>query len=214
MRLETLLEDYAAGRINGYRLQQSFDFHARREDYNQQRKQVRVVSRLSDYVASASPEEIVLEQERLADVLALVKNIRTILDDESFNVFWLVTVQGLPQERVAATLHITQPAVSRRYRRALKMLRERFDGAARELAMDALSAKPSIKVAHKPKEMIRYPSEFLSHLCIGGRKGKRVWITNTVCATGDYLDECFGDDKTCCAYCERCKNRKMKERYK
>lgn len=213
MRLESILDDYAAGKISEYRLQRTTDFLARSQDYNQQRKQARIVAKLSDYIPTAlSPEEIVLEQERLAGVLALVREIRSVLDDESLTVFWHIAVQGRSQEYTAQILHITQPAVSRRYHKAITILRERLGDTARELARDALSAQPSSAVAHTPKEMIRYPSEFLSRLCIGGRRGKRVWITHTKCATGDYLDECFGDKKTCCAYCEQCKNKKMKER--
>lgn len=193
------------------------DFEARQEEYCQSKKQTRIKNKLIDFVRTTgkSPEDIVLEQERLNNIIKLIKRIKKHLGDD-YRIFHMIIIQGFKQSYVAKRTGLSQSEISRIYNKSLNKVRDKFKNIAGSLLyqdyIDALTPYSSVREASEAKTKIRYPSEFLSNLSVGGRKGKRVWINHTKCATLDYLDDCFKDNRTCCTYCEKCKNKKALER--
>lgn len=207
-----MLQDYHDGIISDTLLQHRLNFMSWSEDRAQQSKNANVSAKLELYIETAakSPEEIMIEQEEYAEIICLIEEIKRILTDSQYNVFFHRHVRGLNTTNTAQCLGISKATVSVTEKRALENIREHFKN--RTDIAELLHAKPSMLVAGTPQHKIRYPSEFLSKTYTGGRKGKRRWICYTRCDTGKYIDESFGDDCTVCNMCEKCKNETMKER--
>lgn len=211
MSLADFLSEYACGASTLYKLEERLRFDARREAYDQARKDARLLPRLAAQTCGRawSPEEIVLERERFAEIAALCEAVRAFLGEADFKLFCLLALEGRRQQAAAERLGISQQAVSKRYGRVCAKLHERFGKVSASLlaseAKEALLPRPSARQTGGGRMKLRVPSDFLSE------RGARP-IGETACQARAYLDAAYGDEKTCCAYCDRCSDAQMRYR--
>ena len=128
------------------------------------------------------PADILVAKERQEALQGFLVKFRERLSDDNWRVIVMVS-QGLTYEEIGKRLGISQPAVSKR----LKTIRKYAEGLDELLRQDSPvyeAGSPVIKVA--------YPMD----AAMGNQRK---------CRVPEYLAESFGDDKTCCCYCEKCK---------
>jgi hypothetical protein len=151
----------------------------------------------------------VCERERLQEVSEVIQRILTALPDGQRDVFRLLIIDGRTQEEAGEVLGISQPAIKKRYDKAMEFIKKNFDLS---------SLRPQLLPASSTKEIggaqykVRYPSDWLSERSTGGHMGKRKWIVDIHCEVDGYLDDAFGDKLTTCAKCEHCCNKVMRKR--
>lgn len=189
---QRLIEDFVNGRIDLYKMQCQLNIDASNEERNQAAYQERVSRKLSmDYGMARNPEDILIEKERFTLIINLLNRLEINMPDDWWYIMVQVAVYNKTQKDIAIDLGISQPAVSRKMKKAILL-------ASRLITINEYRecfVKSSVLEADSPEIKIRYPADFFS---------------STPCKMHEYLD----DNKTiCCGYCGRkCTNKIMKER--
>ena len=195
-KLKQLLEDYH----DEHKLLQKLNAAAITEDSKYIKRDERVRGKLVDYLrASRDPLDYICEQEEKQKILEFVRRIPLELSD----VFYLSVIKGESNETICDFLGVHLSTVYRK----LDKLQEWFSEHRSELTPES---HESALEAHAPRDFIRYACEFYKDYYEGRVNRQGNYITH--CRVERYLDEAFGDDKTCCGMCEKCSNGIMRKR--
>lgn len=192
------------------------------DDWEKQSKQHRtdmLIKRvsISEYLlnTSVTPEDVLLEKERMEEISRLVILLKDNLSEKSFDILWLYAVEKWTQGEIAEKYSTYQRNISRILDKIQKTCLKLLSNGT---ITSELFREPQSKLeAHSP-ETAGYPHEILQNCNDGGewkrcgRNGLR-WITKSTCRLLDYLEESFGDDLTTCGICwddfgeNRCKRK-------
>ena len=195
-KLKQLLEDYH----DEHKLLQKLNAAAITEDSKYIKRDERVRGKLVDYLrAPRDPLDYICEQEEKQEILEFIRRIPLELSD----VFYLSVIKGESNETICDFLGVHLSTVYRK----LDKLQEWFSEHRSELT---LGSHESTLEAHAPRDFIRYACEFYKDYYEGRVNRQGNYITH--CRVERYLDEAFGDDKTCCGMCEKCSNGIMRKR--
>jgi|GEM_PF-5269733 len=152
---------------------------------------------------SVTPEDILVEQERLEEIIQLVLFIKNTLSEKEFDILWLSTVEGWTQDKIAKKYNTYQKNISRILKKTQKCCLRLLSNPT---ILSSLFREPQSKLeAHSP-ESIGYPYEFLQDINDGGewkncgRSGKK-YYTKSKCALPEYFEGAFGDSTTVCSLC-------------
>jgi len=156
---------------------------------------------------SVTPEDILVEQERLEEILQLVLFIKNTLSEKEFDILWLYAVEGWTYERIGEKYSIKKAAICRYLKRIFKKVNKHVNFSYfNPTILSSLFREPQSKLeAHSP-ESIGYPYEFLQNINDGGewkncgRSGKK-YYTKSKCALPEYFEGAFGDSTTVCSLC-------------
>lgn len=166
-----------------------------------------IIKRISidDYLekSSVTPEEIVLEKERMESIVDLVNLLKKNLSEKAFDILWLSVVEGWTQEKIAGKYGTYQQNISRIIEKTQKTCVSLLPNPT--IVQELFREPQSILVAHTP-ESAGYPHEFLQDVNNGGewkscgRSGKR-WVTKSICRLPEYFQESFNSSSVVCPLC-------------
>lgn len=164
-----------------------------------------------DYLAqmSETPEDILLEKERLSEITKLMAFIKDQLSEKAFDVLWLYTVEGWTQEKIADKYKVTQSAIAHYIKKISKKLQQiLINSSFNPINTKELFQQPQSKLeAHSP-EIMGWTHEFLQEVSIEGqwkylKNGRKVYESKTRCMIPEYFEDCFyqGTAKIFCSIC-------------
>lgn len=231
--LKDLIDQYQKDIIPLERLQDELNFQLWREEANQGKKNTLLLSKIKSRAYNDSigknieiltPEEVLLEKERMSEILQMLKQVREIIGDRNFEILCMYVVENKKQKHIAKYFKIAQPRVATilsNICRKVKECKEKFPQYETILCKDNLLPEQSTLEA-EPPETKGYPFEFLQRISLDGKwqkSVKRVYIMDKCVAKFDvenfvsqetcllpiYFEKAFGDDKTICNICDKCK---------
>lgn len=155
---------------------------------------------------SVTPEDVLLEKERIESISELIDIIKQQLTNKEFDILWSSIIDGETHDSIAARYDISRVAITqqlkRTYSKCQKIILSLPNGDDyKELLQD----RESILTAGAP-ESRGYPHEFLQEVNIGGefktsKSGRRKYISCEQCQLPEYFQACFGDKETKCTLC-------------
>lgn len=123
-KLAEFIDDYNCGRVSLEDTMRRLEFDRWKQDKTPMPQ---------DYLElPCDPLDIVLEKERVSTLIDTIRWLKQNVSDELWRIFVMVS-RGFTQDRIADSLNISQPTVSRR----LCTLRELTDGNLHELLYKA-----------------------------------------------------------------------------
>ncbi|BAL85145.1 hypothetical protein SELR_pSRC300720 (plasmid) [Selenomonas ruminantium subsp. lactilytica TAM6421] len=128
------------------------------------------------------PADVLVEHEREKGLEDALVELRKRLSEDNWNIIVMIS-KGLTYEEIGKHLGISQQAVSKH----LKTIRKYAEGLDELLRRDS-----PVYEAGSPVVKVAYPMD-------AAMKNQRK------CRIPAYLEEAFGDNETCCCYCEKCK---------
>jgi DNA-binding CsgD family transcriptional regulator/ribosomal protein L32 len=192
-----------------YELQHLLSF----DDWKQQNKWYKQNNKIIEYCTdnyikenAKTPEEIILEGERLSELFALVAYLKQVLKPKAFDVLWNYCVLGKTQDQIASEYNITQQAINKFlkniYKKVVILVSEKIN------YVDILLPNESTKEADSP-ETLGWQHEFLQKCNDGGywyifKNGKRKYISRKKCKLPE-LNKCEfnGDKNIWCTICSK-----------
>lgn len=159
-----------------------------------------------------TPLDVLVEQESRLEIIMILENIQKYLDPIDRKILEMWAVDGYNQADIGIALSLTQQAVSYRIKvMHLKIKRHICEIPYFDLyySDEVLTEKPYL--GHNQKILLGFPHEHLMKLSDGGRwgerKGTKVYISKVKCTLPEYFQGAFGDNKTQCTLCKKCKRR-------
>jgi len=111
---------------------------------------------------SKTPEEVVLEKEKVEDIENVLREIKEILTPEEFDIIWMYAVDGMSQENIAKKYDINRSTISRKCDSITKKCTECFQN--RRTFIEDIFIPPQSKLtAHSPT-VRGYPFELLQQV--------------------------------------------------
>lgn len=218
-RLQILIDQYNQNIIPLERLESELEFNYWQVDTEQGRKRTALISRLKSNIYNESvsyedktPEEIVLEKERHAEILSMLKLVREIIGDKYYKILCLYAVNKWTQQRIAEHVGLTQQRVYS----ILRQIPIKIASVCKDypefyslINKNSLLPLSSLLEASSP-ESIGYPFEFLQNVSVGGswstnRRGKKTYISHKSCLLPQYFKDSFHNDNVVCTLCTKCK---------
>jgi predicted DNA-binding protein YlxM (UPF0122 family) len=157
----------------------------------------------------ATPLDILCEKETRYEIIELLKHIPRWLDPIDKKILELYIIDGKTMEQIGKRLKITQPAVTQR----IQKIPSKIQAHAYKIPYfnnyyEGDFTTTSTAEAGSPKGC-GFPFEFLRKINVGGMWGfyrhKPIWKSKDECILPEYFQKCFGDDKTVCPICSKCK---------
>jgi predicted DNA-binding protein YlxM (UPF0122 family) len=160
---------------------------------------------LDEYLiqTAVTPEEVLLEKERMEEIAALLQLIKGNLSEKQWDILWLYSVEGWTYEEIGIKYGIKRAAICRYIRRITEKLNKLVNNSgANPTISEELFREPQSKLeAHSP-ETAGYPYEIMQNCSMTGewkscgRNGKR-WVSKVTCRIPEYLKESFGSPVAC-----------------
>jgi predicted DNA-binding protein YlxM (UPF0122 family) len=154
---------------------------------------------LDEYLiqTAVTPEEVLLEKERMEEIAALLQLIKGNLSEKQWDILWLYSVEGWTYEEIGIKYGIKRAAICRYIRRITEKLNKLVNNSgANPTISEELFREPQSKLeAHSP-ETAGYPYEIMQNCSMTGewkscgRNGKR-WVSKVTCRIPEYLKESF-----------------------
>lgn len=155
---------------------------------------------------SVTPEKVLLEKEKIQDILNIVGIIRDSLINKEFDVLWSSVIERETHESIAVKYNVSRVAITQQLKRIYKKCQTLIlslpnSAEYKELFQD----RASLLEASKP-EPRGYPHVFLKDVNSGGsfrisKRGKRKYISHSKCQLPEYFQACFKDKNTKCTLC-------------
>jgi predicted DNA-binding protein YlxM (UPF0122 family) len=151
-----------------------------------------------------TPEDVLCERERQADIIKMMMQLRKNLSEKQFDVLWLYTVEKQTFDTIGSKYGTSKQAIQQLFERILEKIKTHVDFLSfREMYYEGLLPRQSTIEAHGAEHKIGYPSEFLKEIAVEGQSeepihGRRAYKMKNTCVVPEYLANSFGDLRTCC----------------
>lgn len=211
--LERLIDEYNHGLVSDERIIVEMERLAEQEDFSSDIRQLRVADRIAETVVDTtalSPEEIVLEKEKVCEILQFADTLRQYIGDRQWMILSMYIVEKMSYQRIADQLGVTKQAVQQQAKRSVAKAFEYLE-CDQEYIKDLFRLPQSQLEADSPT-CLGYPYEFLMNVSAEGkwkvsRSGRKYYDSVNVCKLPEYFEVAFGDSKTVCNICKKCKRR-------
>ena len=130
-KIRAIIRDLREGYIGDDKARSRLEFLAWDEEYKQNRHEDYVISKISLNIDpyqkqySRSPETIVLERERMEELLSLMNDTIEALHPRHRFVAYQYVVEGRSQEWIAEQLGCSQPAIAQQLKTIRSFVRNR-----------------------------------------------------------------------------------------
>lgn len=208
--IDKLMDEYRQGLINIDQLE--YDLETLREleefgrDVDEERLRNKLINQNIPYGVK-TPEEIVLENERMDEILHFFGWLRKVIGDKDWQVLCWYVVDGWSQKRIAEELDVNFRTVSDRLKRIYKKIQRytEFSPVSSVYIEGSLQPPESRKEADSPDTM-GYPFEFLQKVNKGGhwyirKDGRKTFVSQAVCLIPEYLGQSYNGENTWCTLC-------------
>ena len=206
MKLKELMQDYERGVLSDRSLSRKLMTMDILEQRNGTHDDKRLRTKLKDYLRQPmDPLDILVERESQQRLIKVIARITKEIPHGLTGVLFYGIIMGESNKTLCERLGVSMGTIYRRYDELHTELSK-----YREELSDLLEKPESTLEATAPRDFIRYPSGFFKEFYDGRVNREGNYITH--CRIERYLDESFGDQKTCCGMCEKCKNVIMRRR--
>jgi len=163
-----------------------------REEVDQKRTEAILVNKIiDDYINeyADSPEDLVIEAERIQEIQNLFNEIKEFLSPEEFDIIYKYAVLGYSQEKIAELYNTYKMDISRKCetitQKCYKYLKNPI------ISRDIFIPPQSKLTAHSPT-VRGYPFEMLQQVSQEGhwrtnQRGHNIYVSKTVCKIPEYV---------------------------
>jgi len=193
-RIDKILDKMNLGKISIKTAQKYIELEAHTEECKMFAKQAKylekmdIVDMLDQY--SKTPEEVVLEKEKIEEIEGLLKEIKGILTTDEFDILWMSAVDGISQENIAKKYNTYHQDISRKCESITQKCAKYLEN--RRTFIEDIFIPPQSKLtAHSPT-VRGYPFEMLQLVSVEGhwrvnQKGHRIYVSKTACLIPEYI---------------------------
>lgn len=207
-KLKELLQDYHNGYLSTHMLSRRLIAMGKHDENCGFKRDSRIRGKLKDYLRQPmDPLDILVERESQAELLEIINEIAKELPQELLDVLFYGVIMGYTHDALCERLGVSSATIYRWYDRLHEELQK-----YRQKLSELLERPESTLEAKAPRDFIRYASGFYKEFYDGQVNRQGNYVTH--CRIERYLDEAFGDQKTCCGMCEKCANVTMRKRGK
>jgi predicted DNA-binding protein YlxM (UPF0122 family) len=211
-KLEKILRDLSDGVISEEECIHTLKLEAHSEDSKADAKQYNLLMRrgavlVESYIGiyGKMPDEMLIEQENLNEMLKLVADIKAILLPEEYKLLYLWTVRKFSFEQIAKRQGTYKMQIHRRLMKIRKKLLQ-YAEKNKYIVKDILISRASKQTAKSPSLTVGLIHEYLQHVAVNGRwkirrDGRKEFVSQTLCKLPEELHASFKDTKTCCPLC-------------
>lgn len=211
-KLEKILRDLSDGVISEAECIHILQLEAHSEDSKADAKQHTLLMRRGEALAEhycgiygRLPDEILIEQENLKEMLKLINDLKAGLLPEEYQLIYLWAVRKLNFEQIAKRQGSYKMKVHRKLTRIRKKLLQ-YAEKNKYIVKDILTSRASKQTAKPPSLTVGLIHEYLQHVAVNGRwkirrDGRKEFVSQTLCKVPEELHASFKDTKTCCPLC-------------
>ena len=195
-----------------------FDNRMSFKEFYQERiskKLVRKMKRYRDFDYERSPEDILIEQEEIKELMYAFLRLRKEVGTSSMKRLMLRYGLRMKVSDIAKHFGEYKMLTSRRLKKSLGIAQQVLSELIAQGVLDEDVLRPSIRSyeAKTPTIKVNYPFDSARQTFKRMYKYAGEQRPMTTCKAIEYLDECFGDKKTICNYCgKQCTRLKDMER--
>ena len=190
-RLRKIIDDLYKKKISNHTANERLSFLSWQEHEHQCRHDKSIRRKVMDeYVVkfARTPEEVILDAEKIEEINALLAEIKSNLTPQEWDILYMSAVEGRTQEQIATKYDTYHQAISRK----LDTIKEKCAKITQNgiYSGEVFYEKESTLEAHSPTSL-GYPHEFLQHINTGGywwtkRDGKKIFISRDECRIPEY----------------------------
>jgi len=211
-KLEKILKDLADGVISEEECISIIQLEAYSEDNKADAKQYNLLMRrgtvlVESYIGlyGRKPDDILIEQENLNEILKLIVEIKSILLPEEYRLLNLWTVKKLSFEQIAERQGSYKMKIHRNIMKIKKKLLQ-YAEKNKYIVKDILTSRASKRTAKSPSQKVGFIHEYLQQVAVNGcwktrRDGRKEFVSETLCKVPEGLHASFRDTKTYCPIC-------------
>jgi len=211
-KLEKILKDLSDGVISEEECINTLQLEAHSEDSKSDAKQYNLLMRRGTVLVEhyidiygRIPDDILIEEENLIEMLKLVMEIKSILLPEEYRLLYLWTVRRCSFEQIAERQDTYKMKIHRDIMKIRKKLLQ-YAEKNKYIVKDILTSRASKQTAKSPSQTVGFIHEYLQHVAVNGRwkkrrDGRSEFVSETLCKVPEGLSTSFKDTKTCCPIC-------------
>ena len=194
-----------------------FDNRMSFQEFNQNRisnKIIRKLKRYREFDYERSPEDILIEQEELAEMTYAFLQLQNKLGSANMSRLLMRYGQKMKVKDIAIQFGEYKMMTSRRLKKAYKMAKEIIERLIDEGVLDKEVLYQDIRYyeAKTPTIKVNYPFDSARETFKRMYKYAGEQRPMTTCQAVEYLDESFGDTNTICNFCgNQCSRKKTME---
>lgn len=153
---------------------------------------------------SITPEDVVLEEEKISEISSVLKEIQEILTPMEFDILWLKSVEGYSQAKIADRYNTYQRDISRKLEEITAKCLDNFKD--RLVIIREIFVSPQSKLTAHAPTVRGYPHELLQQVSVEGhwrknRKGINTYISKNECRIPEYLQSSYNGENCWCTLC-------------
>ena len=203
--MNKLMEFFCSNSDELFKIQE-FDNRMSFKEFNQERISMRLVRKMKRYREfdyERSPEDILIEQEEIKELMYAFLRLRKEIGTSSMKRLMLRYGLRMKVSEIAKHFGEYKMLTSRRLKKSLSVAQQVLQELIADGVLDEDVLRPSIRhyEAKTPIIKVNYPFDSARETFKRMYKYAGEQRPMTTCKAIEYLDECFGDNKTICNYC-------------
>ena len=203
--MNKLMEFFCSNSDELFKIQE-FDNRMSFKEFNQERISMRLVRKMKRYREfdyERSPEDILIEQEEIKELMYAFLRLRKEIGTSSMKRLMLRYGLRMKVSEIAKHFGEYKMLTSRRLKKSLSVAQQVLSELIADGVLDEDVLRPSIRYyeAKTPIIKVNYPFDSARETFKRMYKYAGEQRPMTTCKAIEYLDECFGDNKTICNYC-------------
>lgn len=203
--MNKLMEFFCSNSDELFKIQE-FDNRMSFKEFNQERISMRLVRKMKRYREfdyERSPEDILIEQEEIKELMYTFLRLRKEIGTSSMKRLMLRYGLRMKVSEIAKHFGEYKMLTSRRLKKSLAVAQQVLQELIADGVLDEDVLRPSLRhyEAKTPIIKVNYPFDSARETFKRMYKYAGEQRPMTTCKAIEYLDECFGDNKTICNYC-------------
>lgn len=203
--MNKLMEFFCSNSDELFKIQE-FDNRMSFKEFNQERISMRLVRKMKRYREfdyERSPEDILIEQEEIKELMYAFLRLRKEIGTSSMKRLMLRYGLRMKVSEIAKHFGEYKMLTSRRLKKSLSVAQQVLSELIADGILDEDVLRPSLRhyEAKTPIIKVNYPFDSARETFKRMYKYAGEQRPMTTCKAIEYLDECFGDNKTICNYC-------------
>ena len=203
--MNKLMEFFCSNSDELFKIQE-FDNRMSFKEFNQERISMRLVRKMKRYREfdyERSPEDILIEQEEIKELMYAFLRLRKEIGTSSMKRLMLRYGLRMKVSEIAKHFGEYKMLTSRRLKKSLSVAQHVLSELIADGVLDEDVLRPAIRhyEAKTPIIKVNYPFDSARETFKRMYKYAGEQRPMTTCKAIEYLDECFGDNKTICNYC-------------
>lgn len=203
--MNKLMEFFCSNSDELFKIQE-FDNRMSFKEFNQERISMRLVRKMKRYREfdyERSPEDILIEQEEIKELMYAFLRLRKEIGTSSMKRLMLRYGLRMKVSEIAKHFGEYKMLTSRRLKKSLSVAQQVLSELIADGVLDEDVLRPTLRhyEAKTPIIKVNYPFDSARETFKRMYKYAGEQRPMTTCKAIEYLDECFGDNKTICNYC-------------